>query len=251
MPWPTPSTSAHARLVTAFAFKLIAAGAVRHADVPDRPFIESERRHILFGAAIGLPTFFVDSETENAFLERIVKRTRNRRSSGRYPGRVRVHHHEHRLTLLETLEDEAADLVDAMGLRETLRDLRKRLADPEARAGALLTRGALEEIGARNAFRVRAEDFNLASARFYSGKLRLRQLAEALDRLEEDMRALGRSMRPRQTEALASLLDGRDALQYLSRVREDLLSERLPAAEIRTLIGLTVLLETVDSEHGK
>jgi hypothetical protein len=248
-----PAVSLQA-LITAFAFKLIVSEQVRHADIPDRPFVESERRHIVFGAAIGLPTFYVDGETENAFLERIVRRTRNRRPSGRYPGRVRVYHQEFRLALLALLEEEAADLIEAMQLGETMRDLRRRLEDVSSRADAVLTQGAVEEAGTRSAFGVRAEELNLASERFYGGKLRLAQLAEALEWLEGDVGGLSPewlAARPDLAAALAAVLAGREPSQYLARVRGDLLAERLPREELRRLIGLTVIVEGFQAERAQ
>jgi len=50
-------------LITALAFKYIMKGDVNHVHIPDDPSIESERRQIFFGAAIGLPTFFVKKDT--------------------------------------------------------------------------------------------------------------------------------------------------------------------------------------------
>ena len=62
-------------LITALAFKYQAQGRMTHAHIPDEPFIESERRQIFFGAAIGIPTFFVRSETSNELLRAILART--------------------------------------------------------------------------------------------------------------------------------------------------------------------------------
>jgi hypothetical protein len=245
-----PAVSLQA-LVTTYAFKLVASEAVRHPDIPDRPFIESERRHIVFGAAIGLPTFYVDGETENRFLEKIVRRTKRWRMSHRYQGRVRVYHQEYRLALLDTLEEGAAELIEAMGLRGTLRELRRRLEDPAESATAKLVRGACEEAGARSPFAVGAEEFNLAAERFYAGKLRLRQLAEALEWLEADVRKLSTerlAARPNLCAALDQTLDGQDASEYLARIRADLLAEKLPVEELRRVIALTVLVEGFEAE---
>ena len=240
-------------LITSYAFKLVASGAVRHADIPDRPFVESERRHIVFGAAIGLPTFYVDAETDNRFLERIVKRTKSRRASHRYPGRVRVYHQEFRSALLTALEEEAADLIEAMGMGETIRELRRRLVDPSATASATLTRGAVEQAGARSPFAVRADELNLASERFYAGRLRLRQLTEALDWLEGDVRRLSPerlAQRPDLAAALAAVLDGREACAYVAAIRADLLAETLPVEELSRAIALTVLVEGLEAQRN-
>jgi hypothetical protein len=241
-------------LVTALAYRWIASGQLTHADIPDATFIESERRQIVFGAAIGLPTFFVEAAGEDSLLQRLVARTASSRSSRRYPGRLRVYHREYQLALVATLESEAADLIESMGLQETIRDLRARLADPAGlSASGRLTRGALEETGARSAFRLSADEFNLAAERFYRGRLRRRQMEEALDDLEADLRErLPRRLaaRPDLAEALDAALDGGDAVEYLRRVRDGLLADALPADELRRLIVLALIAESLDQPEG-
>jgi hypothetical protein len=44
-------------LITALAYKYIVNGTITHQSIPDNPSIESERRQIIFGQAIGIPTF--------------------------------------------------------------------------------------------------------------------------------------------------------------------------------------------------
>ncbi|MEZ5365794.1 MAG: hypothetical protein R2748_26555 [Bryobacterales bacterium] len=248
-----PAVSLQA-LVTAFAFQLVASGAVRHSDIPDRPFVESERRHIFFGAAIGLPTFYVDAETENRFLARVARRAKRTRSSRRYPGRLRLYHHEYRLALLETLELDAPALIEAMGMGDTLAELRQRLEDSSATAAAKLIDGALVEVGAKRPLDSPAEDFNLASERFYAGKLRLRQLAEAFEWLEQDVRRLSDERLAANADlssALAAILDGQSASEYLERVRADVLAETLPAEELRRLVALVAIVEGFEAETAR
>ena len=73
-------------LLNALAFKYMAEERVTHADIPDDPFAESERRQIIFGQAIGIPTFFIRWDTEIVF-QRMVKTKRVGRR--RYPGYLR------------------------------------------------------------------------------------------------------------------------------------------------------------------
>ena len=61
--------------VTALAFKYIVSGELTHHNIPDDPSIESERRQIIFCAALGIPTFYVRSDTKNLFMNRIFTRT--------------------------------------------------------------------------------------------------------------------------------------------------------------------------------
>ena len=71
---------------TPWLFKYMAEERVTHADIPDDPFVESERRQIIFGRAIGIPTFFVRQDTGNRFLERIVENTAARQTQQALPG---------------------------------------------------------------------------------------------------------------------------------------------------------------------
>ena len=87
-------------LVTALAYKLMAAGRLDHDMIPDNPEVESERRQIFFGAAIGLPTFFVKADTPNQLLLRLVADTPGVRPSRRYPGYLRVRHYQFRQALV-------------------------------------------------------------------------------------------------------------------------------------------------------
>lgn len=177
-------------LVIALAFKYQAQGQLTHADIPDQPFLESERRQIFFGAAIGLPTFYVRRDTINNFLRAILARTKRTRASRRYPGFLRVYQEDYRRALFETLREDAADLIEMFGLQQTLADLEARLDDPaELSATGKLMRGILG--GKQHSpLQLRAEEFNLQAERFYRDTLRRRHLAEGLAFLREDARAL-------------------------------------------------------------
>ena len=67
-------------LVTSLAYKYMALG-IDHRYIPDTPSLESERRQVFFGTAIGIPTFFVRKDTTNLFLQKILRKTRSVRSS--------------------------------------------------------------------------------------------------------------------------------------------------------------------------
>ncbi|MGH9803300.1 MAG: hypothetical protein ACRD82_23290, partial [Blastocatellia bacterium] len=103
-------------LITALAFKYQATGQVTHASIPDKPFIESERRQSFFGAAIGVPTFFVRHDTGNRLLSAILARTKRTRQSRRYQGFLRVRNDDYCRALLQTLREDAADLIEMFHL---------------------------------------------------------------------------------------------------------------------------------------
>ena len=117
-------------LVTALAYKYILEGKYGHGHIPDDPSVESERRQVFFGAAIGIPTFYVKKKTRNLFMAEILKKTRRTRFSRRYPGYLRVYNLEYRKALIELLKQDAADLIETMGLEHTVKDLSARTEDP-------------------------------------------------------------------------------------------------------------------------
>ena len=240
-------------LVTALAFKYMAQGRLTHRQIPDDPEIESERRQIFFAVAIGVPTFFVRRDTRNLFLRRILKRTRHVRASRRYPGYLRVMTQEYRRALLALLFDDGADLVEALGLSETLRELSLRLEAPDHHGAAgRLTRGILNELGAADPLRVPAREFNLAAEQYYRETLRRRQFAQGIDLLGEDLRQLERQAQDDEAcrQALRQLLPEQSAPTFLDAVRDDLLAGRAPLPAVRTLIGLVVLSVDRDAANA-
>jgi hypothetical protein len=240
-------------LVTAPSFKYMAQGRLSHRHIPDNPLVESERRQMFFGAALGIPTFFVHRNSRNLLLRRILKRTAEVRISRRYPGYLRVPVDQYRKALLKTLLEDGADLVEALNVGETLRDLRLRLEAPEHYgAAARLTHGILDKLGKRNPMAVSAPEFNGAAEAYYRDDLRCAHLREGLEVLAEDFRHLDREQAGdrRLREALDLLLQGRSAAGFLEMIRNDLLAERLPAATLGPLIGVVLLSVYRDSRRA-
>ena len=233
-------------LLSAFAYRSMASGRFSHADIPDDPELESERRQVVFDCAIGLPTFFVHQSTRNQLMTSVLAHTQGIRPSHRYPGYRRVKTDEYRCGLLRFIRAEAPDLVEMLGVGQVLDELEDRLRNPEGRASHRLLRGILAEVGARDPLKVEARTFNLAAERFYRGRLRRQQIDEALCLLEEELSPA--------TARLWGLQWGDLGLSsnpesYLEAVREELLDDRLNTEEILRLIGL-VLSVTVACEGG-
>ncbi|MFO7568926.1 MAG: hypothetical protein R6W75_03935 [Smithellaceae bacterium] len=233
------------QLLYLLAFKYIATGEIRHETIPDSPLIESERRQVIFGAAIGIPTFFVKRDTSNRFLGSIVARTGKVRSSGRYRGYVRVHNQEYRLALLETLRADAADLIEMTGMKETLCDLEARLRKPAVfAASGKLTREIMQQAGKRSPMAMDAESFNTQAEAYYRTGLRRRHMEEAFDHLrdlvvrmdkvemqgKEDMRAL-----------LRGLFGDEDASSFFNRARLAVLDEQASIQTLEKLIALVII----------
>jgi hypothetical protein len=230
-------------LVVALAFKLMALGRVDHAHIPDDPTVESERRQIFFAAAIGIPTVFVRRDTPNAFLRGIVARTRGVRASRRYPGYLRVPIEEYRRSLLRLLREEAADLIEALGLAGALRDLALRLDEPDERStAARLTRAILAGAGVRSPLHADARAFNLAAERYYRGRLRRRHLAEALGLLEQDLRLLDRAGgHGTGAAALRAAVGDRAPGDVVAAATSAILGARAAPADVARLIHLLLI----------
>jgi hypothetical protein len=229
-------------LITALAYKYIANGDVTHADIPDDPAVESERRQIFFGSAIDVPTFFVRADSSNRFLRRILQLVEHSRPSRRYPRHVRVQHLEFRRALIRLLRRDAAEFLEAPEFRNTLDDLAARVNDPEsASVSGRLTRQILDACEARTPWQVPADEFNSAAESLFRGALRRRQIAEALQSLQDDWsNARFRTSDTEWQEGLLGIgLQG--GSRFVESVRDRLLSGDLPSAELTTLIQLTLL----------
>jgi hypothetical protein len=231
-------------LIMALAYKLIASGKVTHADIPDDPVTESERRQVFFGTAINLPTFFVHKNSRNRFLQKLTETTQRSRGSKRYPGYMRIYNLEYRYALLRFLQEEAADLIADFHMGYAMEDLKLRLEFPgECSAAGKLTRGILKKLGTKNAMNVPAEQFNRAAEDYYRQDLKKKHFQEALDYLERDLQRLDQAaglgdITIRQT--LDYTLQGGSASNFLKNIKQDLITDSLDADTHQTLINLLI-----------
>ncbi len=245
------------RLILALAYQYALSGQITHADIPDAPDSESERRQMFFGCAIGLPTFFVRARTPNRFLARLLAKTARIRDSRRYPGCVRVYHLEYRRALVAALETDGAALIEALGLADTVADLKRRIR-PDGAGSTLreLTDGILREAGASSPMRLRAADFNDAAERYYRGPLHRHFVGEALDLLERDLGELAERPASATSEieaaAMADLLKNEEPRAFLGAVRDKALDGKVSQSVLLKLIGLTLLTVKAHAErHGE
>ncbi len=229
-------------LITALAYKYMALG-MTHAHIPDTPSVESERRQIFFGAAIGIPTFFVSRNSTNAFLDKILKKTESTRPSHRYPGYLRVQAHEYRKALLQVIREDAADLIELMDLHGTLNDLEMRLNEPALHSAAgRLTTGIFDEVNASSPLRVNAREFNVGAERYYRTTLRQKHLEEAFKLMAQDCSIFDREQNildEKQRKALRVILQGQDAVRFVEAAQKDVIREQ---ADIPTLLRLMNLV---------
>jgi hypothetical protein len=235
-------------LITALAFKYVVEGRCTHAHIPDRPLRESERRQAFFGAAIGIPTFYVHGKTDNLFLLSILRETKRVRQSRRYPGYLRVQSADYRRALAETIVRDGADLIETMNLQGTVFDLRERLEQPaECSAFGRLTSGILRNRRRGSPLDIRAQEFNQAAERFYREELRTQHLDESLDILEEDLAGSAEQFQenPAARNALAETLRGKGVLEFFSFARAELKAGNPACDVVRRLIHLMLTLEFV------
>jgi hypothetical protein len=242
-------------LLNALAFKYMAEGRVIHADIPDDPFVESERRQIIFGRAMGIPTFFIRQDTGNRFLKRIVEKTERVRPSRRYPGYLRVHHREYCRSLLQIIKEDAADLIEIMQLSGTMDDLEKRLEEPD-RYSALgkLTRGILAKAKAASPMKMKADDFNRAAEDFYREELRQSHTLEGIQHLEEDLQRIA-STACNESQTLRGILKssaaGRDVSEFFLDVRRKVADETASPELLRRLISLLIVTVAFDRRQAE
>ncbi|MCK7467335.1 MAG: hypothetical protein MZU91_03795 [Desulfosudis oleivorans] len=106
--------------------------------------MKAKERQIIFGSAIGIPTFFVHRNTGNTFLKRIVKNTQRVRSSAAIKD----------MTEFTTWSTGAPYWIlfammppissEMLGMRETILDLGYRINEPDhfAASGKLTQRNS-------------------------------------------------------------------------------------------------------------
>jgi hypothetical protein len=237
-------------LLTALAFKYILSGQVTHAHIPDNPFVESERRQIFFGAAIGLPTFFVHRQTTNRFLRNILNQVQNTRISRRYTNYIRVHHTEWRQALLHIIRKDSADLIEMMNLQPTIQDLEQRLKDPSTYSvSGKLLQGITNQIGTSDPLKLPAEKFNKAAENYYRRELRQKYLDEGLTVLIDDLETAlqKRRLGDEFLEAIIKeTLKNVGPSEFLKSCRQALQQDDLTPEATQIMLRLTLLSVAMD-----
>jgi len=232
-------------LLYLLAFKYIVTGQIDHEHIPDDPSVESERRQVIFGAAIGIPTFFVRSDTGNTLLKKIIVKTERVRMSRRYSGYVRIHHQEYRRALLGILREDAADLIEMLGMREAIDELETRLCESKLfSACGKLTSGILHMAGAKSPMDLSAEKFNQAAEHYYRTDLRNQHIKEALGLLGEDLNKLEKASDGLKQD-IRCLLDGilreMPVGEFLCRAEQEILDETASEKTLEKLVNIVLV----------
>jgi hypothetical protein len=232
-------------LVTALAYKYIFTGRISHVDIPDHPFVESERRQVFFASAAGIPTFYVRTDTPNRLLARMVKQTAGIRSSRRYAGYTRVKTAAFQRTLVNLLKKDAPELIEINRFDHTLADLNARIDDNGSHTVSdRLTRRICDEVGASSPLALSGDEFNAAAESFYRKRLKKEQMGQAVDGWAEQVRHLDGMSAWRDghyNQALFSVLKGKDAATSIATLRSAVIAEALPVPALTRLIHLMLL----------
>jgi hypothetical protein len=232
-------------LLTSLAYKYIFSGKVTHADIPDHPFVESERRQIFFNAALNIPAFYVKRDTPNRFLIQMVKKTKQAHASRRYTGYLRVPTNAFRQALVTTLKKDAADLIEMGRFTSTLKDLEERIHENGCHnVSCRLTHRICKEAGVASPMKLTGDDFNFAAESFYRDRLKKEHIGQAVDEwcLEvKKLDGLSAWRSGRYNQALMSVLKGMDAGVFIARARSGLIAEDLSLVTLTRLIHLMLL----------
>jgi hypothetical protein len=234
-------------LVTALIVKYMVRDQLSHRHIPDLPIVESERRQIFFGMAVGIPTFFVHKKTRNRLLLKILKKTGKMRTSRRYPNYLRIYHHEYCLGLLRLLREDAADLIEMFGFGELLSDLEARLCDPDKTSAAGRLIGGICGGKQKAALRMTAEEFNKEAERYYRTTLRHEHIHQAIDFVQNDLQRTGLSAPAGSGDPLsARILNNLSGDDFCRQVGDGLVSGHPDPQRIQQMIELLLLLEDRD-----
>lgn len=232
-------------LITALATQLQLTGELSHADIPDTRRVESERRKLLFSAAIGLPVVLIEEKTPNRVLRSILRHCQSARPSRLHPGYTEVRRPDFQLALLAFLRRKGAPLIEMFGLEAMLGDLKQRIEDPGNHSvEGRLVRAILDRSGGYASAALDADSFNLGAERYYRDDLSRHHLTEAFDLLLTELGGWQKGgAQFIDHELFQSILPGAvDARAWLTARRDDLLADRLGEDDLRRLIHLTVLV---------
>ncbi len=232
-------------LITALAYKYILSGEITHSSIPDSPEAESERRQILFGSSIGIPTFYVKKGNTNVLMKKILSLAERSRNSGRYQGYTRIYNDEYRKALVKLLRRDGSDLIESFNMEDTVRDLEMRVSEPAIySAAAKITAGVLDLAGEKRALDVPAGEFNRLAEKYYRENLREKHLRESLDVFMKSIKELDGRRWAESSEiksALANTLGSRTAESFLDTHAEEIVSGTIPVQFLIAAIHLLLI----------
>lgn len=231
-------------LITALAYQEIVQEELVPAMIPDDPGIESERRQIMFAAALGVPTVFIHQRTRNGLLRRIVGLASGVRSSQRYPGYWRIPVKSYQMALLSYLRTRAAGLINWLEIQDVLGDLEERVARPEVNGTAgRIVGGIVKANGRRSAMRMSSGSFNSASEVYFRETLRNERCQEGVSAFRRCVRAAVPEWRESQgpEAGLLKSLPG-DPDSFVETASSEWSRDKLDPGRLLQLIQLLTML---------
>lgn len=238
-------------IITALAWQWVIAGDISHHDIPDTPFVESERRQIFFNTAIGIPTFYVRADTDNRFLRRILARVKNQRTSRRYKGFIRIELKAYQEACLAFLHHQSTGITNQTGFTETLHALEAVISGRQPSAYAKLSRNILVSSGRQGpALKMQAEEFNRLAESYYRTELCAAHLHEGLASFTAYSRQLANCNNRESNHLIACLTGNTPPTEYIAREGRKFLQGRASITTIHRLLLLFLLVAHTETATG-
>ncbi len=232
-------------LIAALAYKYILLDGITHDHIPDDPNIESERRQMFFGTAIGIPTFYVRKDTNNKFMLKILKNISNTRFSHRYPGYIRIYGREYQRALIKFIMEDGRELIEMMALEETVQSLKERIDYPENfSVWGKLTKDILKEIKKSNPLKCSGDIFNRQAEMFYRDILRKRHMKEAFSVVLDELKKMDSHLLCSGClfkDSLQSILGDSSAMDFFTKRKKEIFDENLSEKDLRKILQIIVL----------
>lgn len=223
-------------VITAFAYRMTLEGKISHADIPDDPFTESERRQIFFSTAIGIRTVNIRSSNPNRFMSTITALAGAAKPSKRYAGYDRIKTSDYRLALISLLRSDPA-LIESLNAHELLDRCEHRIRSGD-NAAARITGGIMRN-SRRNPLSLKAEEFNMRTEAHYREELRRRNIAESVSSVAETIS--GQKHSHEVSHLMHSVCSGADPGNYLMAHSERISNDSLSTNEVHALLRVTAL----------
>ncbi|MGC8925709.1 MAG: hypothetical protein ACP5LO_06770 [Calditerrivibrio sp.] len=174
-------------LFIALAYKLILSGSITHQEIPDDPFVESERRQLVFAAAIGIPTVYIKKDTKNILIRSIISHCKNTRISKRYPEYIRVELKDYLNAVINFIIKEGKDLLEGLDIKDTIDDVTDRVNGIKKSTYIRMIELILESHNVKYPIDIDADLFNRELESFYRNELRIKHIKDGFKALLDDI----------------------------------------------------------------
>lgn len=238
-------------LLTALTFSYILKGEVDHESIPDKPFMESERRQIFFAQALGNPCFFVSRKKTSPFLSKILKEIPKIRESKNYPGFWVIGIKDYLKALVNIIKKDGADLIEMFGFTGLMGDLERRISGESV--SEKLVNGICSSSGIKDPVSVDADTFNRNAEEYFREGLFNKHISEAIEFMDDDIRRLEMWAGYRDSAMQASLsgiTEGKCSIgAFYEETRDRVFSGKADADQIMKLIH--IVLVSIQADRSK